>query len=113
MILLEQKRNKNKKDGKAVTLSTFHSSKGLEWENVYIISANEGKSPSKKAKTADDIEEERRLFYVAMTRAKENLTIMYEPNDPSKKIFVSRLSKNQNGGTQSFMRKIVTLKKLR
>lgn len=98
MILLEQKRNKNKKDGKAVTLSTFHSSKGLEWENIYIISANEGKSPSKKAKTADDIEEERRLFYVAMTRAKENLTIMYEPNDPSKKIFVSRFVKESKRG---------------
>ena len=59
----------------AVTLATLHSSKGLEFENVYIIDANEGIMPYKKAVLEKDIEEERRLFYVGMTRAKTNLSI--------------------------------------
>lgn len=61
-----------------VTLMTMHSSKGLEWKNVYIPFANEGMLPSPKALAGTEVEEERRLFYVAMTRAKSNLTILYE-----------------------------------
>ena len=49
-------------DPNAVTLATLHSSKGLEFENVYIIDANEGIMPYKKAVLEKDIEEERRLF---------------------------------------------------
>ena len=59
----------------AVTLATLHSSKGLEFENVYIIDANEGIMPYKKAVLEKDIEEERRLFYVGMTRAKTSLSV--------------------------------------
>ena len=62
-------------DPNAVTLATLHSSKGLEFENVYIIDANEGIMPYKKAVLEKDIEEERRLFYVGMTRAKTNLSV--------------------------------------
>ncbi len=58
-------------DPNAVTLATLHSSKGLEFENVYIIDANEGIMPYKKAVLEKDIEEERRLFYVGMTRTKK------------------------------------------
>ena len=56
-----------------VTLSTMHSSKGLEYRIVFVIDANEGVVPHHKAALPADIEEERRLFYVAMTRAKERL----------------------------------------
>lgn len=56
-----------------VTLSTMHSAKGLEYRIVFIIDANEGVVPHHKAALPADIEEERRLFYVAMTRAKERL----------------------------------------
>lgn len=61
----------------AVSLMTFHSSKGLEWEGVYIIDANEGITPHNKSKTPTALAEERRMFYVAMTRAKRHLTITY------------------------------------
>lgn len=54
---------------------TFHGSKGLEFDNVFIIGACDGITPSEKADTAVRIEEERRVFYVAMTRAKKNLYI--------------------------------------
>lgn len=60
-----------------VLLSTFHSAKGLEWKKVYIISANDGITPYRYMGKIDDMEEERRLFYVAMTRAKDKLTISY------------------------------------
>lgn len=62
-------------DPNAMTLATLHSSKGLEFENVYIIDANEGIMPYKKAVLEKDIEEERRLFYVGMTRAKTSLSV--------------------------------------
>ena len=61
-----------------LTLSTIHSAKGLEWKHVFIISALEGRFPSKTSiKNKDELEEERRLMYVAMTRAMEGLTISY------------------------------------
>jgi hypothetical protein len=57
-----------------LTLSTVHSAKGLEWPRVYIISAVEGRFPSAYAK-ASETEEELRLMYVAVTRAKDRLII--------------------------------------
>ncbi|MBI4130042.1 ATP-dependent helicase [Candidatus Roizmanbacteria bacterium] len=61
-------------DGEYVTLSTIHSAKGLEWNTVFVIGLVEGKFPVIRDNTkAEDIEEERRLFYVAVTRAKERL----------------------------------------
>ena len=56
---------------------TMHSSKGLEFRVVYILDANEGITPHHKAVLDPDVEEERRMFYVAMTRAKERLHIYY------------------------------------
>ena len=58
-----------------VVLSTMHSSKGLEYRIVFIIDANEGVTPHRRVVFEEDMEEERRLFYVAMTRAKELLYI--------------------------------------
>jgi DNA helicase-2/ATP-dependent DNA helicase PcrA len=62
-------------DRPKVTLSTMHSVKGLEFETVFLIGAVEGSIPHEKSKTASEIEEERRLLYVGLTRAKTNLFI--------------------------------------
>lgn len=59
----------------AVKLMTIHAAKGLEFKNVFICRANEGIIPSSKVKSSDEIEEERRVFYVAITRAMDRLYI--------------------------------------
>lgn len=74
--LIEARKKSNEND-KGVRLMTFHSSKGLEFDIVYIIDVNEGSVPYKKANGVDEIEEERRMFYVAMTRARKKLFICY------------------------------------
>jgi DNA helicase-2/ATP-dependent DNA helicase PcrA len=63
-----------------LTLSTIHSAKGLEWHTVFVISAADGKFPSVYNVDDDQLEEERRLMYVATTRAKEQLYITYPIN---------------------------------
>lgn len=73
-----------------VFLYTFHASKGLEFDNVFILDVNEGITPSKKAQTQKDLEEERRMFYVALTRAKENLTICHIQSRNNERLFPSR-----------------------
>ena len=70
----EQKKEMNH-DG--VRLMTMHAAKGLEFDTVFIIHANEGRIPYKKSLKENGVEEERRLFYVAMTRAKNVLKIVY------------------------------------
>ena len=70
-----KKRQQEVRDG--VHLTTMHSSKGLEYEKVFILDAAEGITPYKKAVLEPDLEEERRMFYVAMTRAKKELTICW------------------------------------
>ncbi|HRZ39922.1 MAG TPA: ATP-dependent helicase [Candidatus Omnitrophota bacterium] len=73
--VLEAQRTQKK--GDVLTLSTIHSAKGLEWHTVFLIHVCEGFLPSYKALNSHDaIEEERRLFYVATTRAKENLYLL-------------------------------------
>lgn len=62
---------------RGVTLITMHGSKGLEYDKVFIPNCNEKITPHKKAKSKEEIEEERRMFYVAMTRAKKELTLLY------------------------------------
>lgn len=64
-----------------LVLSTIHSAKGLEWHSVFVIYALDGRFPSFHAVgNVDEMEEERRLMYVACTRAKENLFITYPIN---------------------------------
>ena len=70
----------------AVTLATLHSSKGLEFEVVFILDVNEGIMPYKKAVLEKDIEEERRLFYVGMTRAKLSLYSVQSIHDKTTEI---------------------------
>ncbi|OUJ74420.1 ATP-dependent helicase [Hymenobacter crusticola] len=65
-------------DGEMVTLMTIHSAKGLEFRNVYIVGMEENLFPSQMMITSRaDLEEERRLFYVAITRAEKKLTLSY------------------------------------
>ena len=69
------------KEEEYVTLSTIHSAKGLEWHSVFIIHAVEGYFPSARSiESLETLEEERRLMYVASTRAKNNLFITYPMN---------------------------------
>ena len=63
--------------GDCLILSTVHSAKGLEWDAVFVIHLVEGKFPSAQAELPDQLEEERRLLYVAATRAKKNLYLVY------------------------------------
>lgn len=77
-------REKSKeKDKDGVVLSTMHKAKGLEWKIVYIIDCDTGVIPHKSAKTQKEREEERRLFYVGMTRAKDELVICSTTIAPS------------------------------
>lgn len=76
MLKEHQKTNLNPKTAKGISLLTMHTSKGLEFDTVYLPDCQEGKIPSAKSQTEEEIEEERRMFYVAMTRAKQELWIM-------------------------------------
>jgi len=68
-------------DEEYLVLSTIHSAKGLEWHSVFVIYALDGRFPALRAAgSIDEMEEERRLMYVACTRAKENLFITYPVN---------------------------------
>lgn len=68
-------------DDEKLILSTIHSAKGLEWNSVFVLYALDGRFPSTRAAASEEaMEEERRLMYVACTRAKENLFITYPIN---------------------------------
>ena len=60
-----------------ILVLTMHASKGLEFDTVYLPDLNEGIFPGRRAVSAEAIEEERRLFYVAITRARDRLHLMY------------------------------------
>lgn len=87
---LKEQAKKNRENKEGIVLSTMHSAKGLEYRNVFILDANEGIIPHHKAGIEADLEEERRMFYVAMTRAKENLHIYYTKERFQKELTVSR-----------------------
>lgn len=87
-MLKEQNKKNGEKEG--VNLMTMHAAKGLEFDTVFVIEANEGSCPYKKAIADEEIEEERRLFYVAMTRAKRKLVISYVKEKNGKDLLPSR-----------------------
>ena len=66
---------KDEDDGGRVTISTIHAAKGLEWPNVYVAGVYEGSLPHKFSSSPEEIQEERRVFYVACTRAKNRLIL--------------------------------------
>ena len=72
-----ENKTRNVDKGGKIGMYTLHSSKGLEFKNVFIVEANEGIIPTNKVESKDDIEEERRLFYVGVTRTKRNLFLSY------------------------------------
>ena len=73
----EQKRQAQRPDKSCVTLATLHASKGLEFTEVFVLNVNEGMIPYQRAAVEAEIEEERRLFYVGMTRAKRKLHLFW------------------------------------
>lgn len=78
VALITDMDNEGEEDNNKVTLMTIHASKGLEYRFVSIVGMEEGLFPSPRtAESIDSLEEERRLFYVAITRAVEELTISY------------------------------------
>ncbi len=79
----------------AVTLMTIHASKGLEFEHVFLVAAEDGIVPSVRKNAHSKLDEERRLFYVAVTRAQETVEILHtktraaQPAKPSR--FITEL----------------------
>jgi DNA helicase-2/ATP-dependent DNA helicase PcrA len=90
---------KSRQDEKnSVIISTLHGSKGKEYDIVYIVDANEGIMPYHKASLPADIEEERRLFYVGMTRARHELNIFAAKNRFEKQTEISPFLKDMMKG---------------
>ena len=83
----EEAQNQEKK---GVTISTLHSIKGLEFDRVFLMDVNEGSIPYHKAVSESSLEEERRLFYVGITRARKELQILYANSRHDKELEVSR-----------------------
>ena len=89
----------------AVVLSTFHGAKGLEWDHVHLVGLNEGLLPISHAKGFDAIDEERRLLYVGITRARRTLSLSWSseglrgrPREPSR--FLAELRSGSPGAGQ-------------
>jgi DNA helicase-2/ATP-dependent DNA helicase PcrA len=75
--LSEREESNNELTVSAVVLSTLHSAKGLEWETVFLVGLSEGQLPINYARTPSAVDEERRLFYVGITRARQRLLLSW------------------------------------
>jgi DNA helicase-2/ATP-dependent DNA helicase PcrA len=98
-------------EGDALVLSTAHSAKGKEWDAVFVIWAVDGWFPSSRALGSDeDLEEERRLMYVAMTRARDHLHVVYPVNvyatRRSADYTMDQLSRFIDAGVQRTMQRV-------
>jgi DNA helicase-2/ATP-dependent DNA helicase PcrA len=76
-LALDSEREEEKEAGDAVTLITMHSCKGLEFPHVFVVGLEEGLLPHTRSKVEGTLDEERRLFYVAITRAMKSLTLSH------------------------------------
>lgn len=74
---LRREQRENKQEAEGIRLMTMHGAKGLEFRTVFIPTVNEGISPYRRSIQSGDMEEERRMLYVAMTRAKEHLHLSF------------------------------------
>ena len=87
---LKEQADQIRQEREAVTISTLHSVKGLEFDRVYILDVNEGSIPYHKAVLDAEMEEERRMFYVGMTRARKELHLYSVEERFGKKMEPSR-----------------------
>ena len=97
--LKEQVRLRNL-DTNSMEIATMHSAKGLEYPIVFLLDVNEGITPHNKAVLDEDMEEERRLFYVALTRAKENIHVYTIKEKHAKPLSASRFIGEMRFDTQ-------------
>ena len=88
--LQKQVNDRYNDNGDSIAMATMHSAKGLEYEIVFVIDCNEEITPHHKAILDEDLEEERRMFYVAMTRAKQFLHLYWVKERYNKELKVSR-----------------------
>lgn len=105
--------NRNNKNSEGVIFTTMHSAKGLEFPYVYIIGVNEGTIPHEKSYDIEDeekkksaIEEERRLLYVGITRAQDELNISSPKTKYGRKVFASRFIDNIKSPTKEDIKAI-------
>lgn len=89
--LLTRARHQHEPELAAVTISTMHGAKGLEWDRVFVTGLAEGRMPIGHAVTPDDLHEERRLLYVALTRARRHLQLSYARGQGGPSRFVAEL----------------------
>ncbi|MBF4630141.1 ATP-dependent helicase [Clavibacter michiganensis subsp. phaseoli] len=82
--LLERQAGQHEPTVSAVTLATLHSAKGLEWEHVYLMGLSEGLVPISYAQTLEAVDEERRLLYVGITRARSGLRLSWSRSGPQR-----------------------------
>ncbi|WRT65720.1 uncharacterized protein IL334_002668 [Kwoniella shivajii] len=105
MLSTDTEGEQDDKDKPKVTITTVHAAKGLEWPVVFIPAVEQGTYPSYRCTEAHEIAEERRLLYVAMTRAQNFLTMSYcqfrmmggEENDKEASEFVGMVNRHQPG----------------
>ena len=83
--LMERQAGQHEPTVSAVTLSTMHSAKGLEWEAVFVIGLSEGLVPISYASGPMQVDEERRLLYVGITRARTRLTLSWAASGPQQR----------------------------
>jgi DNA helicase-2/ATP-dependent DNA helicase PcrA len=78
-LLMARARDHHEPALATVTFATLHAAKGLEWDHVHLVGLSEGQLPISYARTFDDIDEERRLAYVGITRAARTLSLSWSP----------------------------------
>ncbi|MFV0527382.1 MAG: ATP-dependent helicase [Lachnospiraceae bacterium] len=87
---LKEQCDRQQQNPTGVAVSTLHAAKGLEFDRVYILNANEGTIPYRKAVTQEAIEEERRLLYVGITRARKEIKVCFAASNQGKPLERSR-----------------------